>query len=295
MGANGLKQGLPNGLHSGLKNGLSSGLCQGLSLGNTNGTVKTTVPTMNPLLLKGSKKPIIYGLADFFTQPSGINTTLTDIASTGITLTCNTGGSIRPAPNKGGAFGTKYSMDFNNSQSYFTNSSSISLSNAFSFISVFKLNGNTSAGLFHLDSEISPGGCNVSINSTNNQLKSTFYGGSGGSITNSQFVTNQSPNVMNDWIIASGTYRLSQPGGAGSEQDLFINGMRQHDLSSSNFTVVTTTISGVNIVVGNLSTSAPLGAIGMQFGAFIMFNYYLNSQERMLIENYFRMYYGYKF
>jgi len=295
MAFNGLKQGLHLGNHKGLKQGLRTGLGQGLSLGTGNGTVNTTLPTQDPMGLKGTKAPCVYALADYWTQPDGVTTTLTDIAGTGTTLSCNTGGSLRPAPTQNGCCGTKYSMLYNNNQSYLATTSNVTLGNAYSFVMVCKIQNSTNQTAFHVDNTISPGGCDVFVTATPIQLKSTFYGGQSGTITSSNYLTNQSYNVMSDWIILSGTYKLDLGQGTGSEQLLYVNGMLQHDLSSSTFTVVTTTMGARQVVVGNFSTSAPSGAAGFQLGAFAMFPYYMNSQERMSVENYFRQYYGYKF
>lgn len=295
MAFNGLKQGLHLGNHKGLKYGLSSGIGQGLSLGLLDGTVNGTLPYQDPVGLKGTKAPCIYGLADYWTQPDGVTTALTDIAGTGTTLSCNTGGSIRPAPVANGCLGNKYSMLYNNNQGYFATTSNITLTNAYSYVMVCKLNGTTNCTPFHIDDTIDVGGCDVIITNSSNTLQSTLYGGQAGSITTSVYKTNQSSGVMSDWIILSGTNKLDVSQGSGSEQQLYVNGMLQHDLVSSNFTVVTTTIGARQVIVGNFSTSSPQAAQGFQLGAFVMFPYYMNSQERMMIENYFRKYYGYKF
>jgi hypothetical protein len=295
MAFNGLKQGLHLGNRSGLKEGLRTGIGQGLSLGTGNGTVNTTLPVQDPLGLKGTKAPCIYGLADYWTQPDAVTTTLTDIANTGTTLSCNTGGSLRPKPVQFGAMGTKYSMLYQNSQSYLATTSNVTLTNAYSFVMVCNLTGNTNCTPFHVDDTVSVGGCDIIITATDNTLQSTFYGGQAGSITNSKFKTNQSSGVMSDWILLSGTYKLDLAQGTGSEQQLYVNGMLQHDLVSSTFNVVTTTMGARQVIVGNFSTSSPSAATNFQMAAFVMFPYYMNSQERMNVENYFRQYYGYKF
>lgn len=295
MANRGLGNGLDNGLESGLGQGVDLGLRQGLGSGMSDAEFLNNRPMQNPLLLTGTKKPIIYGLADEYTQPDAVTTTLNDIANTGTTLSCNTGGSLRPAPTRDGALGTKYSMLYNNNQSYFATTTNVTLGNAYSFVMVCKLTGNTNCTAFHVDDTISVGGCDIIISATDNTLQSTFYGGSAGTITNSKYKTTQSPNVMGDWIVLSGTYKLNIDQGVGSEQKLYVNGMLQHEFVSSTFTVVTTTMGARQVIVGNFSTSAPSAAAGFKLGAFVMFDYYMNSMERMRIENYFRSYYGYNF
>lgn len=295
MGQNGLHNGLIRGLESGHKKGFVGGLRKGFSKGFTNGVHSQNFPIQDPALLQGLKKPVAYGLADFWTQPDGITTTLTDIANTGRTLTCNYGGSIRPVPTPFGALGTKNSMYYPNTQSYFTTSTDVPFVSEYSFVMVVKLNGTTNARALLIEDNINVGGLDLMVENANNRLKNTFYGGQSGAMTNSQYRTSLPPNVMSDWLIISGVMKLDISLGAGSEQNIWINGALQKDFVSSTFNVVTPTMVAKQIIVGNLSTSSPANALGFEFGAFSLFDYALNSEERFRIENYFRKYYGYNF
>lgn len=295
MGQNGLHNGLIRGLESGLKKGFVSGLQKGFSKGFTNGVMSQNYPIQDPALLTGLKKPIIYGLADYYTQPDSITTTLTDIANTGRTLTCNYGNVVRPVPTPFGAMGSKKSMYFQNTQSYFTTSNNVTLGKEYSFVMVISMNGTTNSRALYVADSISVGGLDLMVENANNRMKSTFYGGQAGSITNSQYRTMFPSNVMSDWLLISGVMKLDNLLGAGSEQNIWINGALQKDFVSSTFNVVTTTIGSKPVIVGNSSTSSPANALGINFGAFVMFDYALNFEERFRIENYFKKYYGYNF
>ena len=53
--------------------------------------------------------------------------------------------------------------------------------------------------------------------------------------------------------------------------------------------------AGQTFVVGNQSTTSGTRGAGMYFGAFLLFDYWLNESEQLRLENYFRDYYGHKF
>jgi hypothetical protein len=298
-GSSGLGSGLKAGRLQGLKTGLGQSSLRSGLVGGVKDGISIREKMQDPLLLTGVKKPVVYGLADYFTQPTGTTTTLTDIASTGVVLTNAQGGSFRPSPIAKGIFNNKYAMDLTvNSASCFYTSPTYSFSGltAITMIMVAKLNNLSGKQLIYIDDSITPGGVDVSSISTSNQLRSIFYGGSAGTITNSQYDTSECSGIMSNWMIFTAKYRLSLPQGAGSEQEMYVNGKIQRKLNSSTFTAVTSSwIAGKQLIIGCNAISGGSNGGNIQMGAFVMLPYWANESEQLRLENYFRYYYGNKF
>ena len=152
------------------------------------------------------------------------------------------------------------------------------------------------AQVFYIDSSITPGGVDLSMIDTNRTLRSIYYGGQPGSITNSQYDSFLSQGESSDWMILTLKYRLKQPGGAGSEQEMYVNGRLQHKLNSSTFNIITTSMtSGQTFIIGNTSITSGSRGNSMFFGSFLLLDYWMNESEQLRLENYFRWYYGNKF
>jgi hypothetical protein len=257
------------------------------------------------------KKPLIFCIADFFTQPTSTTTTLLDIANTGFTLTCAAGGSIRPIPTLNDIHNKFTSMNFNNTQSFLIPSPTLDLKgySAVTMIMVVKLKKIAARAIFTIDDMITPGGLNVDILNTSNTIQTTFYGGQPGSVTNSVYNSIQPTSEMEEWMILTVKVRLQEPAikptgtprlGPGSEQETYINGILQKKfISTSPYTNNTTTpvfVSGQNIIVGNDNSilSGSKGN-GIRLGGIVVLPYFANESEQIRLENYWRSYYGYKF
>lgn len=270
--------------HSGMKQGLHK-------------LIRDKSHSQDPAELTGIKKPLIFCISDFYTQPSSIETRLLDLCGSGYALYCNAGGSYRPQPLLKDIFYNKTSMDFANASSFLTPIPTISLSsNAITTIMVVKLKGQTTKSVFTIEDTTTPGGLNITIEDTDNRLSSTFRGGQPGSVTNSKFETYKASGEMSDWMIITSKVRLGQPQGEGSEQELYVNGNLQKKFVSSNFNVVTTAfVAGQNIIVGNDSITSGTKGDGIKLGGIVVLPYWANETEQIRLENYWRSYYGNKF
>ena len=152
------------------------------------------------------------------------------------------------------------------------------------------------AGKTHLwfEDNLVPGGMNFT-QPTDDTLRLQFYSASG---VSSIYESSQLDQELNDWILVTIKCTLKQKYGAGSEQDFFINGKRQHQFVSSNWTTPEATqiwtTSAQSMVIGANSISAPVAA-GMYLASYLLLPYWANESEQLRLENYFRWYYGKKF
>ena len=266
---------MSNEIKSGLKGGVLQGVKSGFGMSNMSsglkGGIVEKIPDknkmQNPLNLSGIKKPLIYCNADNLTTSTGTVITLTDLIGSGFTLTNAQGTSFTPDLVVKDIFNRRDSLNFNNAGSS-----------------------------FYIDSSIIPGGVDLSMTDTNRTLRSIYYGGQPGSITNSQYDSFLSQAESSDWMILTLKYRLKQPGGAGSEQEMYVNGRLQHKLNSSTFNIITTAMtSGQTFIIGNTSITSGSKGNSMSLGSFLLLDYWMNESEQLRLENYFRWYYGDKF
>jgi hypothetical protein len=296
MAQSGLNSGMSRGLHQGVKTGLAmANMSSGLN-GGVVSSIWDKSKMQNPLNLTGIKKPLIFNNADNFTTPPSASVTLKDLIGSGFTLTNAQGSAYVPDLVEGGLFGRDY-LDFNDSRCslYPTPTLNFGGDSEVSVIMVVKLKASASQ-LFYISDTITPGSVNLSMSDANRTIRSIYYGGQPGGITNSQYDSFLSQEEREDWMILTAKYRLKQPGGAGSEQEMYVNGRLQHKLNTSNFNVITTTMSaGQTFIVGNTSTTSGSRGLSMHFGAFLLMDYWLNESEQLRLENYFRWYYGNSF
>lgn len=287
----GLRQGILQGIKTGISSSLKSGMLSGMT---SKGSIKDKM--QDPALIVGGKKPLLFCNADNLDTNSGTVITLKDLVGSGYRLTNAQGTSFTPDLVREGIFNLRDYLDFNNSNCslYPTPEINFNGKSEISFIMVLKLKSIASQIVF-LEDSTTPGGIDLSIIDANRTLRSIYYGGQPGSVTNSQYDTFLSPNEREDWIILTCKYRLKQ-NGAGSEQEMYVNGRFQHKFNSSNFNIVTTSYtSAQQITIGNTSRTTGSRGASMLFGSFLLFDYWLNESEQLRLENYFRWYYGNKF
>ena len=308
MPLSGLKSGLAiNGNNSGLKAGNALANPRSGLLGGNWKELPNRDKMLNPLNLTGDKKPLVYGIADYYTITGGNITNLNDIASTGNYWLSNGSVVSRPIPYSN-ILGGKTILKYDGSSSIMEIANSISTArNAYTIMCMVKLNGN--AGLSVIDSaQITTGAIYVSTpaNSASAcQLRSRFYSNtSTGTVytsdvgfTNSSSTAN-TPEEFQDYMLLTCKYRLSQPGGPGSEQNMFING-RLHQILSGvdNFSLTaTTTFTIPSLGIGNNPVSQNTGIVqGFEMGMALVLPYWVEYAEQVKIENYFRWYYGRSF
>jgi hypothetical protein len=294
----GFERGFNQGILQGVKTGLGMAPHRtGFAGGITDGTANMD-KLQDPTLLTGIKKPLFFCNADNLTTNTGTVITLTDLIGSGRTLTNAQGTNPTPDIVTKGIFNLRNSLDFNNGAGsmYPTPAFNLSGKSEYSVMMVIKL--DPAAGyILQVQDLLNPGSLVLRVTDTNQTIQSTFYGGQAGALTTSVYQSaGVSQSEEQDWMILTVKYRLAQPGGAGSEQELYINGTLKEQLVSSNFSLITTTMTSTStFVIGN--DREALGSVGgtIHLGAFLMTDYWLNESEQLRLENYFRDYYGHKF
>ena len=294
---------------SGYERGFNQAYLQGVKSGHAMGSARTGFASgftdgaaypnklQNPVLLTGVKKPLIYCNADNVTTNTGTVITLTDLIGSGFTLTNAQGSGLTPDIIEKGIFNLRNSLDFNDARCslYPTPSLTFSGDSEVSVMMVVKLRANASQ-LFYISDTITPGSVDLSMSDANRTIRSIYYGGQPGSITNSQYDTFASQAEREDWMILTAKYQLNLSQGVGSEQEVYINGTLKKQLFTSNFNIVTAAMTAAQtFIVGNTSITSGTRGLSMQLGAFLLFDYWLNESEQLRLENYFRDYYGHKF
>ena len=306
MPITGLKSGIAiNGINSGLKGGnAASNINSGLRGGVWN-DIPHRSKMLNPANLAADKKPLVYGLADYYTISGGNTTNLTDIANTGNYWVSNSSIVSRPIPYEN-IFGGKTMLRYDGSASVMEIQNAISTArNSYTVMCMVKLNGTP--GLSVIDSNSITAGA-ILVNTPSSgasacQLRSRFYSStSTGTIytsdvgpTNVSSVAN-TPFEFQTYMLLTCKYRLFQPSGVGSEQEMYINGRSHHILSGTDsFVSSNGTFTIPALGIGNNPGSQNSLAAGFEMGMGLILPYWLEYAEQIKIENYFRWYYNYSF
>jgi hypothetical protein len=109
------------------------------------------------------------------------------------------------------------------------------------------------------------------------------------------------PRIKNNWILLTVKARLSEPQGAGSCLDIYVNGTRNKHLVADTITslpvIANTTWQNSYINFGNNGSSGSPGTRGgnNHIAAGLIIEQWINESEQLRLENYFRDYYGIKF
>ena len=301
----GTRGGLSQGLHSGVKSGNNLGNIRSGLQGGLHNITPNRDKMLNPENLTGTKKPLIYGLADFYTGVVGSDTlSLNDIADTGNNWVSNGSTSNRPIPVANGLNG-KYILNYNSALAQLLPRVTLSstLRQAYTFMFMIKLNGQ--AGLTILDTNsITAGAILVNTPSSSGspfRIDSRFYSAtSTGTIYTSDVgqttASSNTSDIFKQYMLLTVKYRLVQPYGRGSEQHMFINGRFYQVLpGTDNFSpTVNSTFSIASCFVGN-NSSGQAQSIDFKLGMALVLPYWVEYSEQVKIENYFRWYYGYNF
>lgn len=305
MPLQGLKSGLAiRGMQSGLSSGSSLAAIESGYRGGMHNTLPNRDKMLNPLNLTGDKKPLVYGIADFYNITGGNTTNLNDIANTGNYWLSNGSVVSRPIP-YANVLGGKTVLKYDGSSAIMEIANAISARSAFTVMVMIKLNGTP--GLSVIDSaQITAGAIYVytpSSGASACQLRSRFYSAtSTGTIytsdvgpTTSSSVAN-TPSEFQDYMLLTCKFRLNQPGGPGSEQHMFING-RFHQILTGidSFVGANGTFTIPSLGIGNNPASQNSLSLDFEMGMGLVLPYWLECAEQEKIENYFRWYYNKSF
>jgi hypothetical protein len=303
------------GLKSGLAiRGMQSGRLSGNALASVQGGYRSGMHNqlpdrdkmLNPLNLTGNKKPLIYGLADFYNITGGNLTNLNDIANTGNYWQSNGSAISRPIPYPN-VLGGKTILKYDGSSAVMRMfNAENDLRKECTVMCMIKLNGT--AGVSILDTgQVTTGAIYVAAPSSGAsvyQIRSRFYSAtSTGTIYTSDVgpTTSSSeantPEEFKDYMLLTCKFRLNQPSGPGSEQHMFINGRLHKILSGADSFVSssTNTFTIPSLGIGNAGPSQNSLALGFEMGMGLVLPYWLECAEQQKIENYFRWYYNKSF
>jgi hypothetical protein len=307
MPLQGLKSGLAiRGMQSGLSSGSSLASIESGYKGGMHNTLSNKDKMLNPVNLTGNKKPLVYGLADFFNITGGNTTNLNDIAGTGNYFISNGSVVSRPIPYTN-VLGGKTVLKYDGSSAVMEVANSLSIARSeYTIMCMVKLNGKP--GLSVIDSnQITAGAIYVytpTSGASAYQIRSRFYSASTtgtiytsdvGPTTSSS--ADNTPEEFKDYILLTCKFRLNQPGGPGSEQHMFING-RLHKVlfGSDNFVGSNSaTFTIPTLAIGNNPSSQNSLSLGFEMGMGLILPYWLECAEQEKIENYFRWYYNKSF
>lgn len=295
MALQGLKSGLNGtGLLQGVKGGSSLGHMKIGLVGGIKQQITNRDNMQNPLNLTGNKKPLLYGLPDFYTITGGNTTNLTDIANTGRFWISNGSAASRPIPRENKLNG-RTMLVYEGASAWMSSNSAPSAiaKNSYTIIFVAKMNG-TGNMILATSNSITAGAIIVQAGPSDTySVRSNFYYATSAFSTWSS--VSPSNRMTRDYAIYTLKYRLAEPGGEGSEQLMYINGQLQHYPISTTFTVGTTTAAMNTLGLGNSPTSPNTLARNFELGACMVFDYFLNESEHLRIENYLRYYYNERF
>lgn len=305
MPLHGLKSGLAiRGIQSGLHSGTSLAAIESGYKSGLHNSLPNKDKMLNPINLTGDKKPLVYGIADFYNISGGNTTNLNDIANTGNYWLSNGSVLSRPIP-YANALGGKTVLKYDGSSAIMEAANAISAKSAFTIMCMIKLNGTP--GLSVIDSAQITAGAIYIYTPTSGasacQLRSRLYSStSTGTIYTSDIGVSTASSVANtpvefqDYMLLTCKFRLNQPSGPGSEQHMFING-RQHQIlfGTDNFVGSNSTFSIPTLGIGNNPTSQNSLAQDFEMGMGLVLPYWLEYAEQEKIENYFRWYYNKSF
>ena len=293
-----LVDGLKSGQLQGVKTGMSfakmeSGIRKGV-LDNIGRHDKTQDPTVG---LLGSKKPIIFWLADYTnaTPSSTAVTTIVNLMQGGTNLTNSGSGSLVFVYQ--GMLNNRSYIDLNNGNDrILTGTTYMSSKNEMTVMMVARMAyGAGGRILFCFQNQtISDTIGDILITAESGQkVKVKFIGNPTTTISEYQSFDNTIEGTNNNqWVLITAKFRLYQPGGQGSEVELYINGKLNMDPVTTTFTGSTSNFSAQSINFGNNATQASGGS---QIAGALVLDYWTNSSEQIRLENFFRWYYGFRF
>jgi hypothetical protein len=293
-----LGNGLKSGQLQGVKTGMSfakmeSGIRKGV-LSNIGRHDKTQDPTVG---LLGSKKPIIFWLADYTnaTVASTNVTTIVNLMSGGTNLSNSGAGSVTYV--YPGVLNNRAYLDLNNGNDrILTGTTYMSGKNEMTVMMVARMAyGASGRILFAFQNQtISDTIGDVLITAESGQkVKVSFIGNPTTTSSVYQTFDNTIEGTQNNhWVLITAKFRLYQPGGQGSEVELYINGKLNMDPVTTTFTGSTSNFSAQSMNFGNNATQASGGS---QLAAGLVLDYWANSSEQIRLENFFRWYYGFRF
>ena len=312
MATSGLQRGHNQGILQGVKSGHAMGqLRPGFGSGFTDGTAYPD-KLQDPVLLASARTdcPFFFWNADNVTL-SGLNVTaVTNLLGTFNPLTQSSISSISiisdPAYVASAVNNNKAAIEFDASDAFSTNNAAVpNMTNTseMTLMLVCKPVASARSILFwKKDSSTDP-----VFSDTIGDLEVAFDGTDitvtmiGNPTTETATYAAKDPRIKNNWILLTVKARLSEPQGAGSCLDIYVNGTQNKHLVSDTITslpvIANTTWNNGFINFGNNGSVSSPGTRGgnNQIAAGLIIEQWINESEQIRLENYFRDYYGIKF
>jgi len=281
-------------MESGLRNGIRDGIGSPFGLspmknGLKNGFQQSQLPKKDKFqdftILSGIK--VLDGcawLADY-----GVYNASNNLSAMANQLTTSQTFSLNSDPNFNLAvFGNRKSLQFDAGDRLYTASTTFLQGyNAQTIMLIVKLTG---AGMLYsyVDSTSLPTVGDIKIEATSvDVIKSTFIGNP----TSTSSVIESVNPLGGNWFLVTVICDINEQTGVG--QEMYINGQPIFNYTTKTFTPSTSTFTGINGSFGNNQTLASGGNNYIAGG--LVLPYAVNSSERIRLENFFRIYYGYQF
>jgi hypothetical protein len=282
-------------MESGLRNGIRDGLGSPFGLspmrnGLKNGFHQNNLPKKDKFqdftILSGIK--VLSGcawLADYgvYNTSNNLSAMINQLTSTGISFAVNSDPNFNLS-----VFGNRKSIQFDAGDRLYTSSTTFLQGyNSQTVMMIIKLTG---AGILYsyVDSTSLPTVGDLSIVATSvDRVTSTFIGNP----TSTSSVIESVNPLGGNWFLLTVICDINEQTSVG--QEMYINGQRIFNYTTKNFTPSTSTFTGVNGSFGNNQTLASGGNNYIAGG--LVLPYAVNSSERIRLENFFRIYYGYQF
>lgn len=286
MANTGLESGIKiSGKNSGIKSGLAlSQMRSGMLSGAANGSMTRKI-MQDPALLIGIKAPIIYWNA----ESCAVNTSNNVLSVTNLAAGSVETLAIGSDPNRvsGAVRNGKGAIVFDTTD-YIRTSLIMSGKTETTIFLVARADGGSGRFLlnFKWDSiNDTPG--DLTLTSQSEKVRADLFGDP--DTTKSTY--DSYPISTSQFYIITQKIRLSGKNGSGSEQELYIDGVRQKVIVAATYTAATSFFDTALYFGGN--SSQTFG--GNTIAAGLVFDYALSSAEQTRIENYFRWYYGLAF
>ena len=312
MARTGLVKGYAQGRLQGAKTGLGmAGYRTGFAGGRTDGTANMD-KMQDPVLLASARNdcPFFFWNADNVTL-SGLNVTaVTNLLGTHNPGTQTTISSISiisdPAYVANAVNNNKAAIEFDPSDAFSTNNAAVpdmTNTSEMTLMLVCKPVASSRSILFWKkdsstdpvfsdtigDLEVAFDGTDITVTITSNPTTETAT------------YAAKDPSIKNNWILLTVKARLSEPQGAGSCLDIYVNGTQNKHLVSDTITslpvIANTTWQNGFINFGNNGSASSPGTRGgnNQIAAGLIIEQWINESQQLRLENYFRDYYGIKF
>ncbi len=283
-------------MESGLRNGIGDGVGSPFGLspmrnGLKNGFQQSKLPKKDKFqdftILSGVK--VLTGCAWFadyasYNASNNLTSMVNQLQSTGISFAVNSDPNFNLS-----VFGNRKSIQFDSGDRLYTSSSSFLQGyNSQTVMMVVKLTG---AGILYsyVDSGTIDSVGDLLIESTSSSTVRSTFRGAPASTSFSEITSYD--DLGGNWFLLTVVCNINEQTGVG--QQMYINGKLINNYTTNTFVPSTGTFFGVEGSFGNNSTLA-FGGNNYMAGGLVL-PYAVNSSERIRLENFFRIFYGYQF